>query len=174
MDWVAAKRILLISILESHAVICYLLFLNKAFYLELWNTQIYCVMWQWLRTYLKCTCFTNTNICLLRLGNYKKTRVYHLFQFHIGNGNLIFGYLTASVMYWLACSLRCGRSGIGAPVGSNQRLCMCFSAKDAVLRRKCKDWLSQNQNVSEWIHMSTCGLMFQWASTKTIQISVLV
>ena len=38
----------------------------------------------------------------------------------------------------------------------------CFSAKHAVLRRKCKDWLAQNQNdVLEWSDMSTRGLLFQ-------------
>jgi hypothetical protein len=34
----------------------------------------------------------------------------------------------------------------------------CFSAKHAALRRKSKDWLARNQNnVSEWSDMSTCG-----------------
>ena len=38
----------------------------------------------------------------------------------------------------------------------------CFSAKHPALRRKSKDWLAQNQNnVSEWSDMSTCGLVFQ-------------
>jgi hypothetical protein len=51
----------------------------------------------------------------------------------------------------------------------------CFSAKHAALRRKSKDWLAQIQdNVSEWGDMSICGLLFQWASTIKIQLSVLV
>jgi hypothetical protein len=38
----------------------------------------------------------------------------------------------------------------------------CFSAKHAALRRKNKDWLARNQdNVSKWSDMSTCGLLFQ-------------
>ena len=38
----------------------------------------------------------------------------------------------------------------------------CFSAKQAVLRKKGKDWLARNQNnVSEWSDMSARGLMFQ-------------
>ena len=38
----------------------------------------------------------------------------------------------------------------------------CFSAKHAALRRKSKDWLARNQNnVSEWSDISTCGLLFQ-------------
>ena len=42
----------------------------------------------------------------------------------------------------------------------------CFFAKYAALRRKNKDWLGRNQNnVPEWSDMSTCGLLFQWAST---------
>ena len=36
----------------------------------------------------------------------------------------------------------------------------CFSAKHAALRRKSKDWFTQN-NVSEWSDMSTRGLLFQ-------------
>jgi hypothetical protein len=36
----------------------------------------------------------------------------------------------------------------------------CFSAEDAPLRSKSKDWLIRNQdNVSEWNHMSTRGLL---------------
>ena len=38
----------------------------------------------------------------------------------------------------------------------------CFSGKHAVLRRKNKDWLAQNQdNVSEWGDMSIRRLLFQ-------------
>jgi len=38
----------------------------------------------------------------------------------------------------------------------------CFSSKHSDLRSKHKDWLLQNQdNVSEWIDMSTCRLLFQ-------------
>ena len=37
----------------------------------------------------------------------------------------------------------------------------CFSAKDAALRRKSKDWLPHNQNnVTEWIDISTRELSF--------------
>jgi hypothetical protein len=50
-----------------------------------------------------------------------------------------------------------------------------FSTKHTTLRRKSKDWFARNQvNVSEWSHMSTHGLLFQWASTIKIQLSVLV
>jgi hypothetical protein len=37
----------------------------------------------------------------------------------------------------------------------------CFSAKNAALRRKSKDWLARNQdNVFEWGDMSIRGLFF--------------
>ena len=49
----------------------------------------------------------------------------------------------------------------------------CFSAKHTALRRKRKDWSDRNQNnVSEWSDMSNRGLLFQWASTTKIQLSV--
>jgi len=47
----------------------------------------------------------------------------------------------------------------------------CFSAKNAALRRKSKDWLAWHR---EWGDMSIWGLFFQWASTMNIQLSVLV
>ena len=51
----------------------------------------------------------------------------------------------------------------------------CFSSKHATLERKSKDWLARNQdNVSEWVDMSICGLLFQWFSTMKFQPSVLV
>ena len=38
----------------------------------------------------------------------------------------------------------------------------CFSAKYTTEWGKSKDWLVLNQNnVSEWSNMSTCGLLFQ-------------
>jgi hypothetical protein len=38
-----------------------------------------------------------------------------------------------------------------------------------------KDWLARNQNnVSEWSDMSTCGLVLQQAGAKKIHLSVLV
>jgi len=51
----------------------------------------------------------------------------------------------------------------------------CFSAEKAVLRRKSKYWFARNQdNVSEWGDMYIYGLLFRWASTISIQQSVLV
>ena len=47
--------------------------------------------------------------------------------------------------------------------------------QNAALRRKRKDWLAWNRdNVSEWINMYIHELLFQWASTIQIQLSVLV
>jgi hypothetical protein len=51
----------------------------------------------------------------------------------------------------------------------------CVSAKHAALRRKSKDWLARNQdNVSDWGDMSIRELLFQWASTIKMKLSVLV
>ena len=51
----------------------------------------------------------------------------------------------------------------------------CFSAKQAALRGKSKDWLAQYQNnVSVWSDMSILGLFLQCASIITIQLSVLI
>ena len=51
----------------------------------------------------------------------------------------------------------------------------CFSAKQAELRSKNKDWLARNQNnVSEWSDILIRGLLLQRASTIKIQLSVLV
>ena len=47
--------------------------------------------------------------------------------------------------------------------------------KHTSLRRKSKDCGAQNQDkMSRWDDMSTRGLLFQWASNITIQLSVLV
>jgi hypothetical protein len=51
----------------------------------------------------------------------------------------------------------------------------CFSAKHTNLRRKSKDWLAQNKNkVFKWSDMFTSWLLFQWASTIKIHLSVMV
>jgi hypothetical protein len=51
----------------------------------------------------------------------------------------------------------------------------CFSAKHATLKRKSKDWLAWNQdNMSEWGDMCIRRLLFQWASTIQIHLSVLL
>ena len=50
-----------------------------------------------------------------------------------------------------------------------------FFDKYAALRSKSKDWMDLNQyNVSKWSDISACGLLFQWASTIKIQLSMLV
>ena len=53
---------------------------------------------------------------------------------------------------------------------------MCFfSGKHTSLRRKSKECLARNKNnVSLVGDMSTRGLLFQWASTKKIQLNVMV
>ena len=72
----------------------------------------------------------------------------------------------------------CGRSWVLSPVRVKPKiikLVCCFSVEHAALWRKNKDWLARNQNnVSEWNDICTCGLLFHWASTIKIQLSVLV
>ena len=42
-----------------------------------------------------------------------------------------------------------------------------------IIKSNSKDWLAQNQdNVYEWRELSICRLLFQWASTIIIEISV--
>ena len=51
----------------------------------------------------------------------------------------------------------------------------CFSTKHAAISTTSKQWLVRNQaNVSNWGDMSIRGMLFQWASTINIQLSVLV
>ena len=49
------------------------------------------------------------------------------------------------------------------------------SSKHTPLRSKSKDWLARNQDdVFEWGNMSNRGVLFQWASTIEIQLTVLI
>jgi len=59
-------------------------------------------------------------------------------------------------------------------MGLNKKLSQLMDCPlPAALRSKSKDWLAQNQdNVSKWSNMSSCGL--QWGSTIKIQINMLV
>jgi hypothetical protein len=51
----------------------------------------------------------------------------------------------------------------------------CFYTKYTALWSKKKRLVGWNQDsVSEWNDMSTCGLLFQWYSTIKIQQNVLV
>jgi uncharacterized protein YaeQ len=50
----------------------------------------------------------------------------------------------------------------------------CFSAKNAALRRKSKDWLARYQdNVSEWSDMSIHVCCFSELALNKIQLSML-
>lgn len=51
----------------------------------------------------------------------------------------------------------------------------CFSSKRKTLRRKNKDLLARNgDNVSKWGNISIHRLLFQFASTTKIQLTLLV
>jgi hypothetical protein len=80
-----------------------------------------------------------------------------------------------SLLSWHA-RRECGRSWIRSGHSKDSKIGMCcFSAKHAALSRESKDLLPRNQNnVSEWSDMFIRGLLFQLASTITIQLSVLV
>jgi hypothetical protein len=58
----------------------------------------------------------------------------------------------------------------------DSKMCMCcFSAKNAALKRKSKDWLAWNQdNVSEWGTCLSADCCFSELALEKIQISVLV
>ena len=57
----------------------------------------------------------------------------------------------------------------------DHRIGICFfTAEHAALRSKNKDCMALNQDVSEWSHMSTRGLLFQYGSTIKIQLRMLV
>ena len=68
--------------------------------------------------------------------------------------------VTISVLVWSAVDI-----GFHVHVRSYQRIKIdicCFSAKDATLRNKSRDWLVRNlDNVSEWSDMFTDRLLFQ-------------
>ena len=51
----------------------------------------------------------------------------------------------------------------------------CFSAKHTVLKKKCKLLVDLYQDImSEWTDISIRVLLFQWASTMKIKISMLI
>ena len=75
-------------------------------------------------------------------------------------------HTTASVAYVLASSAvdRGFKHRSGQTKDYEIGIC-CFCIKHVALRRKSKDCLAGNQNnVSEWSDMSTCGLLFLWIS----------
>jgi hypothetical protein len=62
----------------------------------------------------------------------------------------------ASIVVYRGFNLKAGQT-------INYKICICsFSSKYASLKRKSKNWLARNQNnVPEWSHMSTCGMLVQ-------------
>ena len=51
----------------------------------------------------------------------------------------------------------------------------CFSTKHASFKRKSKDWLARNRDsMFEWGDMFIHGVLYQWARTINIQLSVLI
>ena len=74
-----------------------------------------------------------------------------------------------------ASRFRCGRLCVWAPGWSNQQLWNWYFPQHSTLKSKNKNWLARNQdNISGCSDMSTRGLVFQWADTIKMQLSVLV
>ena len=75
----------------------------------------------------------------------------------------------------VSSSVDCGYEPWLGQTKDNKIGICCFSAKHAALRGQNKDWLARNlDNVSEWGDMSIRELLFQWANTTKIQLSMLV
>jgi hypothetical protein len=71
--------------------------------------------------------------------------------------------------------LECGFESWSPETEDYKNNICCFSIEHAALRSKNKDWLTQNQDdVSNWRDVYTYRLLFQWASTIKIQLSVLI
>jgi len=88
------------------------------------------------------------------------------------------GVVVIVVVCWHRIASRavdCGFEPLSGQTKNHSISICCFFAKNATLRRESKDGLARNQdNVLEWDDMSIGGLLFQWASTIQIQLSVLV
>jgi hypothetical protein len=95
------------------------------------------------------------------------------------NSNMMAYILSTSICRYISTFSTCAlKLSLGNKKGQTKdyEIVICsFSTKHAALRQKRKDWLARNQNnVFEWSDMSTCKLLFQWASTIKIQLSMLV
>jgi hypothetical protein len=92
-------------------------------------------------------------------------------------GSLFFIWYAYYRILWSLNSLNASNriDGVIVSVLASSVVDRGFSAKHPALKRKSTDWSARIQNnVSEWSDMSTPGLLFQWASTITIQLSLLV
>ena len=66
------------------------------------------------------------------------------------------------VSVFAACSVERGLEPRSSQTKDYKNRICCFSAKNAVVRKKSKDGLARNQdNVYEWGDMSIRGLLFQ-------------
>jgi hypothetical protein len=79
--------------------------------------------------------------------------------------NTIFWYMTLNFHFERVLLLNVTMSGpIRCKIGI-----WYFSTMNTALRRKSRNWLMWNQdNLSKWYNMSTCGSMFLWASTTCL------
>jgi hypothetical protein len=88
---------------------------------------------------------------------------------------LDFLHFTASVSVFASSAVDCGFESWSGQTKDHKISICCFSTKHAALRKKSKDGLARNQdNVSEWGYMSINWLLFQWARTIKIMLSMFV
>jgi hypothetical protein len=107
--------------------------------------------------------------------------VWYSSHFVIHIYSCISGIYTMKPHRWrngLCATLEYGISLVRVPIWSNLDyeigIC-CLSAHHVAIKWKSKDWLARNQdNMSEWNDMSIRGLLFQWDSIISIQLSELI
>ena len=88
---------------------------------------------------------------------------------------LDFLYFTASVSVFASSAVDCGFESWSGQTKDHKISIYCFSTKHAALGKKSNDGLARNQdNVSEWGYMSINWLLFQWARTIKILLSIFV
>jgi hypothetical protein len=100
-----------------------------------------------------------------------------IFQLYHCENTSIFNEMMTVCIVWSWVWARNG-SGTGQERVKPKIIKLVFVAsplKHAALKRKSKDWFAQNRdNIAEWGNMSIHGLLFQWANTIKIQLSMLL
>jgi hypothetical protein len=144
-------------------------FCKKKYVISTFTSGKICIQYTFM---LEAVCAHKTSLNLPVSGH---AFVCYVYQFFLRFFFIKFWKCSEGVSQQHQWYLQWGRSWVRAPIGSIKDykigIC-CFSAKNM---RMSKDWLARNQdNLSEWRNMSIRGLLFQWASTIKIQLSMLV
>ena len=124
------------------------------------NQQLY--LWPWRKLLL----------CQVRILTPLTTKGYVSFFHHLVF-NVVFvckHQNTVDVMVSVLSSSAVGRGFKLKPWSSQTKDykigIFCFSTKHVALKRKSKDWLANQNNVSEWCDMSIRWWLFHWANSK--------